>query len=361
MAKTRLILVGGFLGAGKTTLLLAAAKALAARGIRTGLVMNDQGGGLVDTALAGSAEVPVTEVVGGCFCCRFPDLVTSLRRLQDAAAPEVILAEPVGSCADLIATVLRPLAHFYGDQFTLAPFTVLAATDRDPANFSPRVRYLVERQMEEAELLLLSKADLLSPGALAQRTADLAAAYPDTRVLPISAATGAGLAVWLDAVMSAESQSKLNLEIDYQTYAEAEAELAWCNVQGSISAPQPFAPAQWADALLGGLAAELQAEQMAAAHVKLYLDGGRTRAKASLTDSTGPIQWDLHPAEARAAGMQFVLNARVSAAPKALERLIRRRLSRTAAAEITPRCDITHFECFTPAPPTPPHRMQAAP
>jgi G3E family GTPase len=321
--------------------------------------MNDQGGALVDTALANSAELAVTEVVGGCFCCRFPDLVTSLRRLQATVAPDVILAEPVGSCADLIATVLRPLTHYYGDQYTLAPFSVLAAADRNPASLSPRARYLVDRQLEEAELLLVSKADRLDPAALAQQVDALAAAHPGIPAFPISAATGAGLDTWLDRVLTVESQSRLNLEIDYQTYAEAEAELAWCNVQGSLSAPQPFVPAAWADALLRELAAELQAEQMAAAHVKLYLDAGRTRVKASLTDTNGPIQWDLHPADARTAGIQFVLNARVAAAPKEFERLVRRRLGRTAAAEITPRCDITHFECFAPAPPNPPHRMQA--
>ena len=45
------------------------------------------------------------EVAGGCFCCRFPDLLAAIRELQATAAPEFILAEPVGSCTDLAATV----------------------------------------------------------------------------------------------------------------------------------------------------------------------------------------------------------------------------------------------------------------
>lgn len=357
MQKTRLILVGGFLGAGKTTLLLAAAKHLAAQGVRVGVVMNDQGGGLVDTALAGSAELPVTEVAGGCFCCRFPDLVTSLDQLRTSVNPEVILAEPVGSCADLIATVLRPLAHFHGATYTLAPFTVLAATDRTAADFSPRVRYLVERQMAEAELLLVSKADRVSPAQVQARVDELAAAYSGAEVLPISATTGLGLETWLGRVTAQESRSRLDLEIDYQTYGEAEAELAWLNLQGSVSASAPFTLADWAGALLDGLAEELQAAELPAAHVKLYVESDSTRAKASLTDSRGPVTWDLHPAEAQAAGLQFVLNARVATTPQRLERLVRGQLrSRPAPG---PRCDITRFECFQPAPPTPPHRMHA--
>ncbi len=83
---TKLILVGGFLGAGKTTLLLAAGKELRARGLRVGLVTNDQSDQLVDTALATQARLPVVEVAGGCFCCRLPDLLSSLDKLQRTVA-----------------------------------------------------------------------------------------------------------------------------------------------------------------------------------------------------------------------------------------------------------------------------------
>ncbi|MEI8376830.1 MAG: GTP-binding protein, partial [Planctomycetota bacterium] len=48
--KTRLILVGGFLGAGKTTMLWEASRRLVERGLRVGLITNDQAPELVDTA-----------------------------------------------------------------------------------------------------------------------------------------------------------------------------------------------------------------------------------------------------------------------------------------------------------------------
>ena len=50
-------MVGGFLGAGKTTALLRAAERLTARGLRVGLITNDQSGGLVDTAIARADRV----------------------------------------------------------------------------------------------------------------------------------------------------------------------------------------------------------------------------------------------------------------------------------------------------------------
>src|SRR5262249_27945282 len=90
-----LVLVGGFLGAGKTTLILCAARLLARRGVRVGVIMNDQAGGLVDTQFALAQDLAAEEVAGGCFCCRFSDLLTAANRLKEKGA-EVIFAEPVG-------------------------------------------------------------------------------------------------------------------------------------------------------------------------------------------------------------------------------------------------------------------------
>ena len=124
-AKARYVMVGGFLGAGKTTSILRLADWLTARGLRVGLVTNDQGGGLVDTALAAAHRMPVEEIVGGCFCCRFTSLVEAAESLVRETAPDVLIAEPVGSCTDLVATVTLPLEQIYGDRFTVAPMSVV--------------------------------------------------------------------------------------------------------------------------------------------------------------------------------------------------------------------------------------------
>ena len=123
-----LVLVGGFLGAGKTTLILAAAGQLARQGLRSAVILNDQGDALVDTALAKAHGLEAGEAAGGCFCCRFSDLMDSAERLL-AYSPDVIFAEPVGSCTDLNATTVLPIQSAYRDKFRLAPLTVLV----DPA------------------------------------------------------------------------------------------------------------------------------------------------------------------------------------------------------------------------------------
>src|SRR5215216_8210573 len=98
MNKARYIMIGGFLGAGKTTAVAALAQRLAAQGLRIGLITNDQGSELVDTAMLRARGFATEEIPGGCFCCRFNSLVDAARKLTDSARPDAFVAEPVGSC-----------------------------------------------------------------------------------------------------------------------------------------------------------------------------------------------------------------------------------------------------------------------
>src|SRR5437588_12739384 len=125
MPRPRFLMIGGFLGAGKTTTLARLARHYLSRGRRIGLVTNDQAQDLVDTNSLRVQGFPVEEVPGACFCCRFNDLVDRAQQLQDAERPDVILAEPVGSCTDLVATVMQPLKDIYRQRFQVAPYAVL--------------------------------------------------------------------------------------------------------------------------------------------------------------------------------------------------------------------------------------------
>jgi hypothetical protein len=53
------------------------------------------------TTFCASTQQPVSF-----FCCQFNSLVDAAKRLTAASRPEVFIAEPVGSCTDLIAMVI---------------------------------------------------------------------------------------------------------------------------------------------------------------------------------------------------------------------------------------------------------------
>ena len=200
MKHLRFIMVGGFLGAGKTTTLARLARFYLDRGQKVGLVTNDQAQDLVDTTSLRSQGFAVEEVPGACFCCRFDDLVAKVEQLQGSERPDVILAEPVGSCTDLVATVVQPLKDLYGARFEVAPIRCCSsqATDcasssgTEPRGFSPKAAYIFRKQLEEADAIVINRIDELDSAALTELTGLVNTAFPGTPVLRLSAKTGQG-------------------------------------------------------------------------------------------------------------------------------------------------------------------------
>ncbi|MDQ6620479.1 MAG: cobalamin biosynthesis protein P47K, partial [Pseudomonadota bacterium] len=197
---TRLILLGGFLGSGKTTTLLRLGRKLALDGKRVGVIANDQGHELVDTELFKASGFLTREVRGGCFCCRLDDFIAQAEALTTEQAPDFLLAEPVGSCTDLVATVLRPLRNLYPARFEISPFAVLIdplrarnvlANDGN-ASFAEKVTYIYKLQQMEADAIAINKTDLLTPSELATLRELLKTRFPQKQVLELSSLRGAG-------------------------------------------------------------------------------------------------------------------------------------------------------------------------
>lgn len=347
-ARPWVVVVGGFLGAGKTTLLLAAAHELEQRGLRSAIILNDQGDALVDTAYAGLHGIERGEVTGGCFCCRFSALVEVIGNLR-RHAPHVIFAEPVGSCTDISATTLHPLLADCGD-LRIAPYTVLvdpqraAALLRDDAD--PDLAFLFRKQIEEADLVCFTKSDL----------------HPDLPVLEaagarqLSARTGQGVAAWLDEVLSGElSVGSRILEIDYEQYARAEAALAWLNAQATVGCLHPRSPAALLGPLLEGLDADLTAAEIIIVHLKAITQAETGSVKAAVCGNGQPPTVEGHLDASPAGGHELILNLR-AAGPAALVRTIVERRLAALDAEISG----LRIACFHPAAPQPERRVTAA-
>src|SRR5262249_39967529 len=176
--RLRFVMVGGFLGAGKTTALARLARFYTGRGQKVGLVTNDQAADLVDTSSLRAQGFAVGEIAGACFCCRFDDLVRTVGELEAARRPDVILAEPVGSCTDLVATVVQPLKDLYGQRFEVAPYVVLFKPSHGlrilrgegegggGGGFSPKAAYIFRKQLEEADAIAINRIDELDAATL---------------------------------------------------------------------------------------------------------------------------------------------------------------------------------------------------
>jgi hypothetical protein len=309
--KPIMAVVGGFLGAGKTTLILTAARLLQQRGMRAALILNDQGDDLVDTHYAGALGMDCDQVTGGCFCCRFTDLVAAAGRLLEFR-PDIIFAEAVGSCTDIVATTLRPLLRDHGDRFQIAPLTVVlhprgSFDDRD-------LDFLHRNQLAEADILY---------------------------------ARGESVQAWLDRLLSGDIPAGArSLDIDYARYAEAEAALAWLNLRVTAHAAPPIS----APMLIGPLLDSLE-PRIRIVHLKLFMQSEAGYLKAALVGSgQDPIvegALDASPS----ARHEILLNVRALADPDSLRTTVEREF-----AALPARLEWQHVECFRPAPPVPFHR-----
>src|SRR6476646_208077 len=191
----RFVMVGGFLGAGKTTALGRLARLYQARGRRVGVVTNDQAHDLVDTNTFRAQGFATQEVPGACFCCRFDDLVSRVGSLESAERPDVILAEPVGSCTDLVATVIQPLKDLYAGQFEVAPYAVLfkpshgvrILRNQAAGGFSPKAAYIFKKQLEEADAIVINRIDEMDAAGVEELSRLVAEQFPGVLLLRVSA------------------------------------------------------------------------------------------------------------------------------------------------------------------------------
>ena len=364
----RYIMVGGFLGAGKTTAILRLARHLTDAGQRAGLITNDQSVGLVDTTLARAEGFPVEEITGGCFCCRFNTLMEAADKLTADARPDVFIAEPVGSCTDLRAAVSYPLRRMYGDAFEIAPLSVLVdpvralrILDLEPGrSFSEKVRYVYDRQLAEADVIVVNKTDLVDAGRLARLREALAERYPRAEVIAMSARGGDGVAGWFDRVTGGALGLDDSPDVDYETYAAGEALLGWLNATVRVTAGAPFDGNGLLRELADRIAGAVGAGEIA--HLKMTLTAEELPSDiAVLNLVAGDRGAEMaHTLKAPIDAGELILNLRAEADPELLHDAARAALRAWEAEGDGRRAAIDHIEHFRPAKPEPTYRMATA-
>lgn len=369
VAPARYIMIGGFLGAGKTTAVARLAASLHARGLRVGLITNDQGSGLVDTSVLRARGFATEEIPGGCFCCRFNSLVDAAGRLTTATRPEVFIAEPVGSCTDLVATVTYPLRRIYGDRFTIAPLSVLVDPQRalrvfgfgEGRAFSDKVLYIYRKQLEEADLIVLNKCDTIAEADLARLSEVFAREFPHATVLAVSARRGDGLEAWFERLLAQDQVARQVMAVDYEIYADGEARLGWLNATVHLAAEVEFDANRAVELLARDIQARLAAVGGEVAHLKMTFspEGGlNDLAAVNLVRSDFVPELSLRIEQPCSSG-QLIVNLRAEAAPEVLRAAVESALAALPASLTGIRPRLEHLEHFRPGKPQPTHRDPA--
>lgn len=365
--KARYIMVGGFLGAGKTTAVARLAEHLTGKGLRVGLITNDQGKGLVDTAMLSSRGFAVEEIPGGCFCCRFNSLLEAARCLSTTTRPDAFIAEPVGSCTDLVATVTYPLRRIYGEEFRIAPLSVLVDAVRamrvlglsQGSKFSDKVLYIYRKQLEEADLIVINKCDLIDGAALRALQNEIKTQFPHAEQHVVSARKGDGLTGWFDKVAETEQQPRAVMGVDYNIYADGEALLGWLNATVKFTFEQPTDANALVQDLAGAVHRRLEVEAAEIAHLKMTFDpnhpfGELAAINLVRNDYVPELSQTLNdPVK----GGELVINLRAETDPALLRKVVEQGLY--GVTEDGMQCEVEHIESFRPGKPVPTHRLES--
>lgn len=356
--RIKLAVIGGFLGSGKTTTILSIAKKLIGSGTKVGIVTNDQGSDLVDTNFLRSAGFPVLEVEGGCFCCNFEEFVGKLNTLAREQLPDIILAEPVGSCTDLVASIFKPMQLKHTESFVLSPLIVLADPRRvrrlmtdGERRFQSEINYLFKKQLEEADIILLSKADLYTEAELNELKDYLKKTFKGTEVAIVSAKEGQGLDAVLPVILAGEAEEVGALmELDYKAYGLAESFLGWFNATAALNCKDADEVKAFVTDFMEQIKVDVANTGKEIAHLKTYAMATGGYIKASITSVEDTL--DFYEDNFKGSGrFSLVINARMNVEPEILDPMMKNAID-AAAEKRGLQVEEYKSDCFTPGAPS---------
>ena len=177
----RVNLLFGFLGSGKTTL---AKHLLAERGrdMKTAVIVNEFGEVGVDGEILRGANVDVVELNSGCLCCTLRgSLMLAVDELREKSKVERVIVEATGVAqpAELLET-LADTAR--GEKVDVGPLVTVVDAFKFPKLVSLLGEFYVD-QIENADIVLLNKIDLVSPEELERVTREIRELNADADIL----------------------------------------------------------------------------------------------------------------------------------------------------------------------------------
>lgn len=362
MKPIRFLMVGGFLGAGKTTTIGKLAAHYVADGKRVAIVTNDQAYDLVDTQTLRAQGFDVGEVPGACFCCKFDDLIGTVGSMSEQQVPDIVIAEPVGSCTDLVATVIQPMRELFGDRFELGPLVVLLKPNhgkkilarQQAGGFSPKAEYIFLKQLEEADAIAINKVDRMTESDRSTLLALVEERFPGVPCFGLSAKAGTGMDQLVEIANSEPTRRDAMMDMDYVIYAEGEAELGWLNCQVSANSEAKFELDALVLSMVKQIGQRLKSAGGEVAHLKILGQTLHDAAVANLVGSEVDAELSL-ASEIKTQSADLLVNARVAASPEELESIVCD-VTADLQTEFGVELVVGNMQSFRPGKPEPTHR-----
>jgi G3E family GTPase len=153
--------ISGFLGSGKTTFINSILES-APSSTRITVLVNDVSNIAIDTRLIKTDPENIVDLSGGCICCGLSlELIASMRFVLETHSPDIILIESTGLAIPREIARQAASAFFEGQVALGGIITLIDAAGMDFEKYP-----LILEQLQEANVVVLNKVDLVDPQKL---------------------------------------------------------------------------------------------------------------------------------------------------------------------------------------------------
>jgi G3E family GTPase len=224
------------------------------------------------------------------------------------------------------------------------------------ACFSFNVLYIYLKQIEEADLLVITKSDLLNETKIDSLRAAILEKFPTKEIITISSRTGTNLESWFGRITRRKQSASEAIQVDYDIYADGEARLGWLNSTVELTAGAPFDVDEFLMCLANEIQARMQQQKTEVAHLKMTVSSGADGNLAAIQLVGSNVTPELS-----VRGNKLVRNAtlsinlRAESKSEVLAAAIRQSLVVTEA-QFSLHATTTHLEHFQPGKPSPTYR-----
>ena len=257
------------------------------------------------------------------------------------------------------------LMRLFETRFEVAPYGVILKPSHgrrilknEPnSGFSPKAAYIFLKQLEEADFVVVNRVDQMSTAEVDELVQLIHDRHPDIPAIRMSARTGEGFEQLVDQLDQRGDFGRRILDLDYDVYAEGEAELGWLNSSLQVTAADPFVLDDLLFDVVDWLRTALVAAKAEVAHLKSIGLADGSHAVVNLVSNDSPTELSL-ASDCQTRRANIIVNARVAIAPEELQRLVAKALD-SACAKIKATQSDHQTQSFRPGRPIPTHRFTA--
>ena len=229
---------------------------------------------------------------------------------------------------------------------------------QEAGGFSPKAAYIFLKQIEEADIVVVNKVDKLSDEQCQELIDLVGQRYPEKTVLAVSGRDGDNFDLLVEKLAGTANEHRQFMDVDYDIYAEGEAELGWLNCQLDLASNSDtrFSLDEILLTLLERLRDALVAVDAEPAHLKVLAQSKTESAIANLVGSDVEPELSL-ASEIQTAAAEFIVNARVAVDPDTLQSVVESCVLQLGK-DLNLKANVRGMQCFRPGRPVPTHRIQ---